>query len=110
LVLLQELIIHIFVQTFNKHPISVERITVKNIITLFVFVLFAASTTASLAYSTGTRKATKSAVHKHHEKSSGCCTMEGADRSKNPDCCKMGSKNESSKTEKEELKKESEKK
>ena len=82
----------------------------KNIIALFVFVFFAATTTASFASSAGAKKETKSAVHKHHDKSQGCCAMEGADRSKKGDCCKMDSNKEFSNTDKEESKKESEKK
>ncbi len=82
----------------------------KHLIGILFFVFVATSATPSFAANSSDKKATKSATHKHHDKNDGCCDMKSADGSKKGDCCKMDSKKESSNTEKEESKKESEKK
>ncbi len=82
----------------------------KHLIAIMFFVFVAASATPSFAANSGEKKATKSATHKHRDMKDGCCCMKNMSEDKKGDGCAMDSKKESSKTEKEESKKDTEKK
>lgn len=83
----------------------------RKFIAVSVFIFLASTLAISqAATSTGEKKETKSATHKHHDKKDGCCCMKNMSEERSGDCGKMDSKKDSEKETKDETKKESEKK
>ena len=94
----------------NTHHAILIRTLMKRLIAILAVLFFVVSSAPSFAATSGEKKPTKSATHKHHDMKEGCCDMKSGDAGKKGDCCKMDSKKDSEKTEKEESKKESDKK